>query len=91
MPAVISSQIQQLPQAVVAWRRPWQSHGGHAKTLRFQSSRPNKQNPKITKEQLMEMTIYALLEALWKLASNHNETFVTDADAELNVEETQEV
>ena len=37
----------------------------------------------------MEMTIYALLEVLLKLASNHNETFVSDADAELNVEETQ--
>ena len=38
----------------------------------------------------MEMTIYTLLEALWKLASNHNETFVSDTAAELNVEETQE-
>ena len=37
----------------------------------------------------MEMTIYALLEALFKLASNHNETFVSDAADELNVEETQ--
>ena len=49
-----------------------------------------KTNKKITKEQLMEMTIYALLEALWKLASNHNETFVNDDAPELNVEETQE-
>jgi hypothetical protein len=38
----------------------------------------------------MEMTIYALLEALWRLASNHNETFVSDEAPELNVEETQE-
>lgn len=30
----------------------------------------------------MEMTIYALLEALFKLASNHNETFVIDPTAE---------
>ena len=37
----------------------------------------------------MELTIYTLLEALWKLASNHNETFVTDP-AELDVEETPE-
>ena len=37
----------------------------------------------------MELTIYALLEALLKLASNHNETFVSDA-VELNVEEPQE-
>jgi hypothetical protein len=38
----------------------------------------------------MELTIYTLLEALWKLASNHNETFVSDTAAELNVEEMQE-
>lgn len=36
----------------------------------------------------MTMTIYALLEALWKLASNHNETFVSDAEP--HVEEPQE-
>lgn len=35
----------------------------------------------------MEMTIYALLEVLLKLASNHNETFVSDAEP--GVEETQ--
>lgn len=39
----------------------------------------------------MEMTIYVLLDALLKLASNHNETFVSDASAELHVEETPEV
>ena len=38
----------------------------------------------------MEMMIYDLLEALFKLASNHNETFVSDTAAELNVEETQQ-
>ncbi len=38
----------------------------------------------------MEMTIYALLEALWKLASNHNETFVSDTATELNAEDPQE-
>jgi len=48
-----------------------------------------KNKPDKKKEHEMELTIYALLEALFKLASNHNETFVTDA-AELNVEETQE-
>lgn len=37
----------------------------------------------------MTMTIYTLLEALWKLASNHNETFVSDT-AEQHVEEPQE-
>ena len=47
---------------------------------------------KLTKQRSikMEMTIYTLLEALWKLASNHNETFVSDAPAELHVEETPE-
>jgi hypothetical protein len=55
----------------------------------FNHRGPKTQTYKITKEQLMEMTIYALLEALLKLASNHNETFVSDDAPELNVEETQ--
>jgi hypothetical protein len=37
----------------------------------------------------MEMTIFAVLEAVFKLASNHNETFVSD-EVESNVEETEE-
>ena len=36
----------------------------------------------------MEMTFYVLLDVLLKLASNHNETFVSDA-AELNAEQTE--
>jgi hypothetical protein len=49
-----------------------------------------KQSNKERRSIRMELTIYTLLEFLWKLASNHNETFVTDTAAELNVEETQE-
>ena len=37
----------------------------------------------------MEMTVYALLEAVFRIVLNHNETFVSD-EAELNVEETEE-
>lgn len=38
----------------------------------------------------MELTFYTLIDVLLKLASNHNETFVSDTSAELTVEETQE-
>ena len=37
----------------------------------------------------MEMTIYVLLDVLLKLASNHNETFVSD-EVELSAEATEE-
>lgn len=36
----------------------------------------------------MELTIYALLDVLLKLASNHNETFVSD-EVELHIDETE--
>ena len=36
----------------------------------------------------MEMIIY-LLEAIFKITTNHNETFVSDA-VQLNIEETEE-
>ncbi len=35
------------------------------------------------------MTVYALLEIVYAITLNHNETFVSD-EAELNVEETEE-
>ena len=37
----------------------------------------------------MEMTIYELLVEIFKITTNHNETFVSD-EMPLNIEETQE-
>jgi hypothetical protein len=37
----------------------------------------------------MVTTIFALLETIFRLASNHNETFVSD-EVELSVEEMEE-